>query len=473
MLFNSIHYFLFFPLVAGLYFLLKPCFRWMLLLLASYYFYASWRVEYVGLIVLSTLVDYYAGLRMGDEPVQEKRKKWLWLSLLVNLGLLGTFKYLGFLFESANAAFAATGLALELPVPELLLPIGISFYTFQTLSYSLDVYRGAQAPERHLGIFAVYVSFFPQLVAGPIERAGHLLPQFRAVQQVDYQRVTAGLRRILWGLFKKIVIADHLALYVDLVYDQPGTFSGAASVLATVFFAFQIYLDFSAYTDVAIGSAQVLGIRLGENFRRPYFARSLRDFWRRWHISLSAWFRDYVYIPLGGGRVVKWRQGWNLLLTFVLSGLWHGAAWNFVLWGLLHGLLLAVERFSGKWRKNWGVMNRTVVTVPVTFVLVTLLWVFFRAESLQDVGLVFGQIGQATDWSLAALDIQQTRLDLLLDLFWVGLLLLLEYRTRHSSVPELLARQPLALRWTLYYVMVFAMLLMGINAQHPFLYFQF
>lgn len=472
MLFNSLSYFIFLPLVVGVYFLLSHRYRWIVLLSASYLFYGFWRVEYLGLILFSTAVDYLVALRMAEIKQKRDRKRLLWLSLVTNLGLLLTFKYLGFAFDSINQLLEPLQWG-ELPVMDLLLPVGISFYTFQTLSYTLDVYHDRIPPEKHLGRFALYVSFFPQLVAGPIERAGNLLPQFKIVQRFSYEQVVKGGRRVLIGLFKKVVIADFLARYVDLVYGHPEDFQGGTVILASIFFAFQIYCDFSGYTDMAIGSAQILGINLGENFRTPYFATSLGDFWRRWHISLSTWFRDYVYLPLGG------RRGWFAVLTvFLLSGLWHGANWTFLIWGGVHGLALLGEtllnpkktlsrndqenRQKGKW---WR--------IPVTFSIVTLLWVIFRAESLDQAGAIYTKMFTFQGWNLADLDAMGTRLDLFISLALVIGLVLVESIHPRLHIADRMAKWPRWGRWATYYSMIFTLLLMGINSQKPFMYFQF
>lgn len=357
MLFNSIEFLLFLPTVVALYFAAPVRYRWGLLLAASFYFYASWKLEYLILIIISIAVDYFAGLRMAGKEERSQRAPYLVMSLIANLGILVGFKYFNFISDSIRAAFQPLNVFADMPHLEFLLPVGISFYTFQSMSYTIDVYRGDRGPERHLGRFALYVSFFPQLVAGPIERSTHLLPQFSEPKRFDYDRATSGLRLILWGFFKKIVIADQLALFVDQVYGAPGEWHGAAVLLASYFFAFQIFCDFSAYTDIARGSARIMGYDLMENFNRPYFARSIREFWARWHISLSTWFRDYLYIPLGGNRVVKWRWYYNLMVVFVVSGLWHGANWTFVAWGFLHGAYLVISLMTRDWRdRAWGAL---------------------------------------------------------------------------------------------------------------------
>ncbi|MFD3003474.1 MBOAT family O-acyltransferase [Pontibacter toksunensis] len=394
MLFNSLEFLIFFPTVVLLYFLFPYRYRWAVLLIASYTFYMFWRVDYAIILVISTLIDYLCS-RMMDRYTEEgkaKRKPWLWLSLLSNLGILFTFKYYNFFSSAAHDLAEVLGVGYAAPAFELLLPMGISFYTFQTMSYSIDVYYGRIKAEKHLGIFALFVTFFPQLVAGPIERAGNLLGQLREKHDFDYHRVTNGLKLMAWGLFKKVVIADRLAVMVNQVYNNPTDYEGIPLILATVFFAFQIYCDFSGYTDIAIGSAQVMGFRLMENFRRPYFSRSIREFWGRWHISLSTWFRDYLYIPLGGNRVVKWRWYYNLFLVFLVSGLWHGANWTFMVWGALHGFyqvfgFLTADKRSElvkQFRLDSNKSFYSFLQVATTFSLVCLAWIFFRANSVSD-----------------------------------------------------------------------------------------
>lgn len=342
MAYNSIHYLFFFPIVIFIYFLIPDRRRWILLLIASYYFYMCWRVEYIILIITSTLIDYFAGLQMGKAGEKSKRKKYLLLSLFANLGLLFSFKYFNFLNDSLRDVFNYFNIFYNVPSFNILLPVGISFYTFQTLSYTIDVYRGAKKPEKHLGIFALYVSFFPQLVAGPIERSTRLLPQFFQKHEFNYNNVTDGLRQMLWGFLKKIVIADRLSIYVSAVYNNQEHHNGISLLVATIFFTFQVYCDFSAYSDIGIGSAKVMGYNLMTNFKRPFFANSVQSFWQRWHISLTSWFKDYIYIPMGGNKVPKWRWYFNIFAIFFISGLWHGAAWTFVVFGALHGIYLVI-----------------------------------------------------------------------------------------------------------------------------------
>jgi len=489
MQFNSLEYLIFFPIVAALYFALPHRFRWILLLAASYFFYMCWKAEYALLILLSTLVDYWAALRMGATEQRKRRRRYLVVSLIVNLGLLFSFKYFNFVSHSIQGLLGGLDLSNDFPMLNILLPVGISFYTFQTLSYTIDVYRGVREPERHFGIFAVYVSFFPQLVAGPIERSTRLLPQFFERHGFEYNRVVDGLRLMLWGFFKKIVIADRLAVYVNQVYNHPGDFSTGPLILATYFFAFQIYCDFSGYTDIAIGSARVMGYDLMENFRRPYFARSIAEFWRRWHISLSSWFRDYLYISLGGSRVWRWRWYYNLILVFTLSGLWHGANWTFFAWGALHGGYMIMsdltrpirEKLVSVFRLRRRPTLRKWLQAGITFHLVLLAWVFFRANSLGDAVLILRKIAAVDLADLAAdltrgfyaNDLSRGWFDLGAALAGIGLLLGLQLAQRRGGLSSFLGTRPVWQRWGLYYAVVMAIILFGVYEHAEFIYFQF
>ncbi len=489
MLFNSFHFVIFFPTVVALYFALPHRYRWVLLLAGSYYFYAAWKLEYTLLIFTSTLVDYLMARRMGQTDIQWRRRLYLVVSLLVNLGLLFGFKYFNFFNESVRATLNLFNIFYNVPAFQLLLPVGISFYTFQTLSYTIDVYRGKLAPERHFGIFALYVSFFPQLVAGPIERATRLLPQFHERMHFDQARVASGLRLILWGMFKKVVIADRLALYVNEVYNAPGEHAALTLLIATYFFAFQIYCDFSGYSDIAIGVARVLGFDLMQNFQQPYMARSIASFWRRWHISLSTWFRDYVYIPLGGSRVPQWRWYSNLLIVFLVSGLWHGAAWHFVVWGLLHGVLVVLElALSGAtlWRaKRQGHEQAwrppATVSIVVTFHLVLITWIFFRANTLADAWLVLQRIlGMAGEnsWTAVLSPWQAVGVDPLWEMsLSVSLIVVLEaiqwVERWGQNVERTFVTYSRPLRWAAYLFLAIATMNLGISLDTPFIYFQF
>ncbi|MEO1417803.1 MAG: MBOAT family O-acyltransferase [Bacteroidota bacterium] len=473
MLFNSEGFFFFFVVVFILYYLLPHPRRWVLLLVASYYFYAQWNAAYLALILFSTLVDFWAGKKMAALPEQSARRPYLYLSLLSNLGLLFTFKYANFLGDSINELIG--GEAPFVPHIELLLPVGISFYTFQTLSYTLEIYYGRLQPSMHLGKFGLFVSFFPQLVAGPIERSGHLLPQFERKVTFDYERVAHGLHLVLWGLFKKVVVADRLALFVNEVYGHPDQYAGLSIVLATLAFAFQIYCDFSGYSDMAIGLARMLGFDLMQNFRQPYLATSLADYWRRWHISLSTWFRDYVYIPLGGNRVVKWRWYYNLFLTFLVSGLWHGAAWTFVIWGAIHGLILVVEQMtgiSGEKGKRFTLGVR-LFRMGYTFVVVCVAWIFFRAACVSDAFALIGQVWEPTKEPLSWRMMGNQPLELMFALagvlFVCGADIFVELRGKNQDIRH----YPLGLRWVWYMVLLSGIAFLGVFEDQAFIYFQF
>lgn len=333
MLFNSLPFMVFLPIVFALYWLLPHKYRWILLLLSSYYFYMSWNAKYIILILFTTGVSYGAALLLEREKVSARRKAVLLLSAVCCLGMLFFFKYFNFFSESVASVLNRFAIPINPIALKIVLPVGISFYSFQTLSYVIDVYRGNVRAERHFGIYAAFISFFPQLVAGPIERTGNLLPQIKKKQVFCYDTAVYGLKRMLWGFFKKMVIADNLAQYVDMVFAEPSGFQRTDILIAVFFFTIQIYCDFSGYSDIAVGTAKLLGINLVSNFKSPYFSTSVREFWKRWHISLSTWFRDYVYIPLGGSRCGRARQILNLLITFTVSGLWHGANWTFLVWG--------------------------------------------------------------------------------------------------------------------------------------------
>lgn len=484
MLFNSLEFLIFFPVVVTLYFACPYRFRWALLLAASYYFYAAWKPEYLFIIIASTLVDYTVAIQMAKRPERSQRTKFLVMSLFTNLGVLFAFKYFNFFNDSMRAAFTSFNIFYDVPAFQVLLPVGISFYTFQTLSYTIDVYRGKLEPERHLGIFALFVSFFPQLVAGPIERAANMLPQFHRTFDFDADRVSDGLRLILWGMFKKVVIADRLGIYVNEVYNNPTAWEGWPVILATYFFAFQIYCDFSGYSDIAIGAAKVMGYDLMENFRRPYLSKSPAEFWRRWHISLSTWFRDYLYIPLGGSRVSIPRWYINLMIVFLVSGLWHGAAWTFVLWGGLHGAYLVLEVATKAWRSRLAEMfqlkeaprMQAILSGLVTFNLVCFAWIFFRANSISDAFLIvnnltpLGTLSTAVDpWTGYVLD---PPLQMALSLGLIALLMVVHVIQEQGLKAPVIVGRPVV-RWGAYLILVLAVMNLGVTEEVPFIYFQF
>jgi len=444
-----------------------------------------WNPAYIILIILSTIIDYLAAIMMSSTDNKKKRRKYLFMSLISNLGLLFVFKYFNFFNGSLKLLFDNLHLIYNIPGLSILLPVGISFYTFQTLSYTIDVYRGEKKAERHFGIFALYVSFFPQLVAGPIERSTHLLPQFFEKHEFDYHRVTNGLKLVLWGLFKKVVIADRISYFVNYVYNDVHSYQGLPLIIATVLFAFQIYCDFSGYSDMAIGIAQMLGFKLMDNFKRPYFSKSISEFWKRWHISLSSWFRDYVYIPLGGNRKVKWRWYFNLFITFLISGLWHGANWTFVVWGALHGFYLLFSIWTKRIREKIVSTvhldrHETVhkyIQVLVTFSLVCFSWIFFRANTISDAGYVVTHIFKGLlNPEMIGFIMRGFDLGLRSLLLGVGAIVFMEYIhhiQRHWSIRYFLSTKPALIRFSAYSILVLSIIFLGNFSSNQFIYFQF
>ncbi len=490
MLFNSWQFALFFPIVAVLYFLLPYRWRWALLLVASYFFYMCSVPAYALLLAVSTVIDYFTGLGMAKTESRRMRIGLLVTSVVANLSMLFVFKYFNFFVGSMEALSDWFGVPFDARYSTLILPVGISFYTFQTLSYSIDVFRGRQEPERHFGRYALYVSFFPQLVAGPIERSTNLLPQFWQNFDFDYDRVTSGLKLMAWGLFKKIVIADHLAVLVNTVYNNPEGLSGVHFTIATMFFAFQIYCDFSGYSDIAIGAARVLGYRLMLNFDRPYQARSISDFWSRWHISLSSWFRDYVYIPLGGNRVAVPRWYINLMIVFMVSGLWHGAKWTFVIWGALHGFYLIFALATQPARQQIAasvgldrvpILHHALQRI-VVFLLVCFAWIFFRVNSVSDAFYIVGQLPVGWENILDKSWVREARIQIGASEKYlagaVGLILLLEVvqmlpQPKVGEWPQLFFTRFSVVRWAAYTAIVLGIINLGAPKAQPFIYFQF
>ncbi|MCC7232509.1 MAG: MBOAT family protein [Bacteroidia bacterium] len=377
MLFNSLAFLFFFPVVTIGYFLLPHRIRWSWLLLASCYFYMFFKPVYILILFFTIAVDYGAGIWIEKSRDKKKRKLLLIASIIANTGVLAFFKYYNFINTVIGDALGIPDHSGLFPALNILLPVGLSFHTFQAMSYTIEIYRGRQQAERHAGYYALYVMFYPQLVAGPIERPYQLLPQLREKHFFDYDRISSGLRRMLWGFFKKMVIADRLSVIVNTVFAHPGEYHGFPVLWGVIFFSIQIYADFSGYCDIALGSARVMGFNLMENFRFPYFSRSIREFWQRWHISLSTWFRDYVYIPMGGNRQGGFRGIFNIMIVFMISGLWHGAGWTFVVWGAIHGILLLVTR-------AWPFPIPAWAGRLATFFSVTLAWIFFRASTFSD-----------------------------------------------------------------------------------------
>jgi len=488
MLFNSLQFLVFFPAVTALYFLFPHRHRWWLLLLASCLFYMAFIPAYILILAVTILIDYFAGLWLAVPGLPEKRRRTvLSMSILSTCLVLFIFKY--FNFFNANLAALAQFLHWNYSIAalKLVLPIGLSFHTFQSLSYVIEVYRGHQKVERRFGIYALYVMFYPQLVAGPIERPQNLLHQFDEKHVFEYQRVTDGLKLMLWGMFKKVVIADRLAIVVNQVYGNPHEYAGLPLIVATVFFAFQIYGDFSGYSDIAIGAAQVMGFKLMDNFNRPYFAKSIAEFWKRWHISLSTWFRDYLYIPLGGNRVPYWRWQCNLFITFLVSGLWHGANWTYVIWGALNGAYLIASIWTEPMRKSCcrrtGLARHPVLhkwlQVGFAFSLVCIAWIFFRAKSLSDawyIGThVFTDFGRGFQLSAnnPLLKMGLSPYELVVAVASILLMEGMHALQRHRGIRHMLAERPLCLRWAVYYSLLMGILFWGVFENRQFIYFQF
>ncbi len=480
MLFNSISFMLFFPIVTILYFALPHKLRWFMLLTASCIFYMAFVPIYILILAVTIVVDYFVGILLCRMEGRNK-KLFLIISIVSNVGFLFVFKYFNFFNE--NLTNLANMLHWNYPIQSLsiLLPIGLSFHTFQSMSYIIEVYRGNQKPERNFGIYALFVMFYPQLVAGPIERPQNLLHQFHEKHYFDSVRIIDGLKLMLWGFFKKIVIADNLAIIVNAVYKYPSANSGLTLLVATYFFAFQIYCDFSGYTDIARGAARIMGFELMENFKRPYFSKSISEFWKRWHISLSSWFKDYVFIPLGGSRCAKWKWYRNLLIVFLLSGLWHGANWTYVIWGSLNGLYLVAAIILKKPKSKVFHFFRLdkvpaigkAFKVFVTFNLICFSWIFFRAASINDAFTVVKRI--FTDFRLKSTFswVGITRYDVFIGMLLVGFLLLVQLLQRRQSLSMTLARKPAVIRWGLYYAAIITIIILGVFTANSFIYFQF
>lgn len=471
MLFNSLRFLVFFPVVTAVYFGLPFGWRWAWLLAMSCVFYAAFVPAYLLILATSIAIDYIAGIVIEDASPRW-RKPALILSLIANIGLLAIFKYGPFVWENTRAVAALFGQEWG-ELGRLILPIGLSFHTFQAMAYTIEVYYGRQRAERHLGIYALYVMFYPQLVAGPIERPQALLPQFHTPHPFDYDDVRRGLLRMLWGFIKKTVVADRLAVAADALFAAPGNHTGLAAPLGVICFAWQIYCDFSGYSDIAVGTAQVMGFRLMENFDRPYAAESLGEFWHRWHRSLSQWFRDYLYIPLGGSRVSPGRQAINILVVFAISGLWHGAAWTYVLWGLYHGVLLVLCGWLSPLVRPPPWLWR-----PLTLFAVCVGWILFRASSFENVLAVatacaMGIAVFAID-PFGTSDVTSLGLPLWeIALTVIGFELVEATATRWRITPDWIITQPWPLRWSVYYAGIWLVLATGRFDVRQFIYFQF
>ncbi len=477
MQFNSITYLLFFILFFILYWgVLKNSLKHqnLLILVASYVFYGWWDYRFLGLIFISTLIDFFAGKAIEKSSNFKAKKGFLILSLLSNLGLLGFFKYFNFFIENFQLLSQNLGFQTNLGSLEIILPVGISFYTFQTMSYSIDVYNGKIKSSNNFIEFAAYVSFFPQLVAGPIERATHLLPQFQIKKSFNYQNAVEGLRQILWGLFKKMFVADNCAEYANLIFNTEMDYSGSTYAIGAILFSFQIYGDFSGYSDIAIGSSKVFGFQLMQNFKLPYFSKNIDEFWKKWHISLSTWFRDYVYIPLGGNRVGFLKQIRNVFIVFLISGFWHGANWTFISWGFVHAMLFIPLLVISKIQKHKPIelaiekfKFSDVFKITLTYVLVTLCWVFFRAENMSQALDVFKSI-----FSKSLFTIPSIRPSL--PLISILILIIIEWITKNKSYPlENIEKSVNQLLRYFIYIIFMIVVLFFYGANQQFIYFQF
>lgn len=485
MLFNSLDFLLFLPLVFLLYWFLSkkyPGIQNPLLLVASYFFYACWDVRFLFLLVFSTILDYGSGLKITQTKTQKNRKIWLWISITINLGLLGLFKYYDFFVDSFAGALSLAGLQCHPKTLQLILPVGISFYTFHGLSYVIDCYHHRIKAEKNPIDYALFVSFFPLLVAGPIERAAHLLPQLKTTRPFIPQKMTDGLRQILWGLFKKVVIADNCASLVNPIFEDT-TLYGSSLVLGAVLFSIQIYGDFSGYSDIALGVARLFGIELLKNFSYPYFSRNIAEFWRRWHISLSSWFRDYLYIPLGGSQVGILKKIRNTFIIFIVSGFWHGANWTFIFWGFLNALyflpLLLSKRnrlYSDIIAKDHPWPNlKELLSVLFTFSLSTFAWIFFRSESLAGAFSYVTRIFSPTLFSLpSGVYLNTVTLKPAMLLILMLFFILTEWKGRASgyAIESIGLSWPRPLRLAFYYSIILAVIIFS-GKEQAFIYFQF
>ncbi|MFZ2432367.1 MAG: MBOAT family O-acyltransferase [Lutibacter sp.] len=478
MLFNSIDFAIFLPILFILYWFVTNKnlkLQNLLIVLASYLFYGWWDWRFLSLILFSTSVDYFVGVLLSKEENETKRKALLWASIIVNLGFLGFFKYYNFFIENFTAAFSFFGNEIQPNSLNIILPVGISFYTFQTMSYSIDVYKRKLVPTKDFIAFSAFVSFFPQLVAGPIERATNLLPQFYKKRTFDYSKAVDGLRQILWGLFKKVVIADTCAESANAIFNNSDDFSGSTLVLGALYFTFQIYGDFSGYSDIAIGTSRLFGFDLKRNFAFPYFSRDIAEFWRRWHISLSTWFRDYLYIPLGGSKGGTWMQIRNIFIIFIVSGFWHGANWTFIVWGALNALYFLPLMVFNKNRqhldnvaKGRNLPNlKEFFQILITFGLTVFAWIFFRAENIGHAFRYISEIFSASLFSMPGFK-NYTIIFLILIFIlieWIG-------REQEHALEKLGLSWNRSFRYGMYYAIIIAIFLYG-GKEQQFIYFQF
>ena len=478
MLFNSLNFAIFLPIVFFIYwFATKGNLKLqnILLLISSYFFYACWDWRFLFLLIFSTLLDYFTGIKMSDAKNQNSKKFWFWLSISVNLGFLGVFKYYNFFSESFAIALDNIGLHVNPWTLKVILPVGISFYTFHGLSYVIDIYKDRIKAEKNFIDYSVFVSFFPLLVAGPIERATHLLPQIQKKRTFDYSKAVDGLRQILWGLFKKVVIADQCAEYANQIFNNSADYSGSTLVLGAIFFTFQIYGDFSGYSDIALGTARLFGIDLLRNFAFPYFSRDIAEFWRRWHISLSSWFKDYLYIPLGGSKGGMWMKIRNTFIIFLVSGFWHGANWTFIVWGFLNALYIMPSIIFTTNRNNLEIVAKgkyipnlkDLFSILITFSLTVFAWIFFRAENISHAMTYISHIFSRSLFSIPTIIPKVTFILIILFLIieWFG-------RENQYALEKFGLKIPQVIRWAFYYILVFAIFYFA-GSEQQFIYFQF
>ncbi len=480
MLFNSISFAIFLPIVFLLHwFVAKRNLKYqnLLLILASYFFYACWDWRFLFLLVFSTLLDYCAGFKIATVEDRKKKKFWLIVSVFINLGILGILKYYNFFVASFANALLQFGIKADIGSINVILPVGISFYTFHGLSYVIDIYNGKIKHEHDFVNYSLFVSFFPLLVAGPIERATHLLPQIVRKREFDYAKAVDGLRQILWGLFKKIVIADNCAQIANLIFNNSGQYSGSTIFVGAIFFSFQIYGDFSGYSDIALGTARLFGIELLRNFAFPYFSRDIAEFWRRWHISLSSWFRDYLYIPLGGSRGGLWMKIRNTMIIFLVSGLWHGANWTFIFWGFLNALYILPIIILKKKKYDTDIVAKgkylpsikELISIGGTFVLTVFAWIFFRAENMTIAINCVSEIFSRTLFTIPELPRNTVN-----TAFFTCVLLFVEWfgREQPYAIAKLFPKRSRTLRYVIYYCIIIAIIEMG-GQEQQFIYFQF
>lgn len=487
MIFNSKQFVIFFPIVVALYYLLPHKFRWLMLLIASCIFYMAFVPKYLLILIFTIFIDYFAGIFI-EKNSGKRRKLFLVISIIANLGILAFFKYFNFFAENINAIASFIHWNYSVEFLHILLPIGLSFHTFQAMSYTIEVYRGNQKAEKNIGIYALYVMFFPQLVAGPIERPQNLIHQFYEHHYFNYERIARGIKLMLWGFIKKIVIADRLAVMVNQVFDNSGSYSGPVFIVAVIFFAYQIYCDFSGYSDIARGGAQVLGFNLMNNFDRPYSSRSITEFWRRWHISLSSWFRDYVYFPLGGSKTSNFKIYRNIFIVFLLSGFWHGANWTFVIWGAIQAFFLVYERATNSLRENISGLLKldkipkihSAVQVVITFTLICTGWVFFRAKSVYEAIFIlkssfinFFVVFKISFWQLLPKELNTNIYNLFLPILLIFLLEGVQYWLRDSFFEDKVSSLNVFIRWIIYFLMILILRFLFVESGQQFIYFQF